>query len=166
VTSLRHNRQEPRSRPAAISRGLRLIAAFKLLKGLVLFAVGIGAVKLLHKDLAFEVERWADIFRVDPNNHYIHRLLVKLSILDDRKLKELSVGTFFYSALLLTEGVGLMLGKRWAEYFTIFATSSFIPLEVYELTKRVSWPRIVVLLLNIVIVVYLVVELCRNRKNR
>ena len=166
MTSLRHNQQEPRSRPAAISRGLRLIAAFKLFKGLVLFAVGIGAVKLLHKDLAFEVERWADIFRVDPNNHYIHRLLVRFSILDDRKLKELSVGTFFYSALLLTEGFGLMLGKRWAEYFTIFATSSFIPLEVYELTKRVSWPRIVVLLLNIVIVVYLVVELCRNRKNR
>jgi len=166
VTSLRHNQREPRSRPAPISRGLRLIAAFKLFKGLVLFAVGIGAVKLLHKDLAFEVERWADIFRVDPNNHYIHRLLVKLSILDDRKLKELSVGTFFYSALLLTEGFGLMLGKRWAEYFTIFATSSLIPLEIYELTKRISSPRIVVLLLNIVIVVYLVVELCRNRKNR
>lgn len=129
-----------------------------------MFAVGIGAVKLLHKDVAFEVERWADLFRVDPNNHYIHRLLERLSILDARKLKELSVGTFFYSALLLTEGVGLLLGKRWAEYFTIIATSSFIPLEVYELTKRVNSPRLVVLLLNIVVVVYLVVELRRNRE--
>jgi uncharacterized membrane protein (DUF2068 family) len=165
VTYLRHNQQEPRTGPAGTPRGLRLIAAFKLLKGLVLFAVGIGAVKLLHKDLAFEVERWADIFRVDPNNHYIHRLLERFSLLDDRKLKELSVGTFFYSALLVTEGVGLLLGKRWAEYFTIIATSSFIPLEVYELTKRVSSPRLVMLLLNVVVVVYLVVELCRNRKN-
>jgi uncharacterized membrane protein (DUF2068 family) len=144
---------------------LRLIAAFKLFKGIVLFAVGIGAVRLLHKDLAFEVERWADIFRVDPHNHYFHLLLQKFSILDDRKLRELSVGTFFYSALLLTEGTGLLLGKRWAEYFTIIATSSFIPLEIYELTKRVSWPRLVVLLLNVVVVVYLVVGLCRNRKN-
>ena len=162
---LPHKRQEPRTGPPAIPRGLRLIAALKLFKGLILFAVGIGAVKLLHKDLGFEVERWADIFRVDPNNHYIHRLLERFSILDDRKLKELSVGTFFYSALLLTEGVGLLLGKRWAEYVTMIATSSFIPLEVYEITKRVSSPRLVTLLLNVVVVIYLVVELGRNRKN-
>ena len=165
VTYLRHKHQKPRTGAAAAPRGLRLIAAFKLFKGLVLFAVGIGAVKLLHKDLAFEVERWADIFRVDPNNHFIHRLLERLSILDERKLKELSVGTFFYSALLLTEGTGLLLGKRWAEYFTIVATSSFIPLEVYELTKRVSSPKIIVLLINVAVIVYLVVEICRNRKN-
>jgi uncharacterized membrane protein (DUF2068 family) len=165
VTSPRHKKQGPRSRSRAIPRGLRLIAAFKIFKGLVLFAVGIGAVKLLHKDVAFEVERWADIFRVDPNNHYIHRLMERFSILDARKLKELSVGTFFYSALLLTEGVGLMLGKRWAEYFTIVATSSFIPLEVYELTKRVSSPRLVVLLINVAVVVYLVIELRRNHKS-
>jgi uncharacterized membrane protein (DUF2068 family) len=142
-----------------------LIAAFKLFKGFVLFAVGIGAVKLLHKDVAFEVERWADIFRVDPNNHYIHRLLERFSILDARKLKELSAGTFLYSALLLTEGTGLLLGKRWAEYFTIIVTTSFIPLEVYELTKRVSTPRPALLLINIAVVIYLVVELWRSRKN-
>src|ERR1700676_3444479 len=54
------------TRAAATPRGLRLIAAFKLFKGLVLFAVGIGAAKLLHKHMAFEFERWADMFRVDP----------------------------------------------------------------------------------------------------
>jgi uncharacterized membrane protein (DUF2068 family) len=166
VNYLRHNQQEQGTGPAAMPRGLRLIAAFKLFKGLVLFAVGNGAVKLLHKDMAFEVERWADIFRVDPNNHYFHRLVERFSILDARKLRELSVGTFFYSALLLTEGTGLLLRKRWAEYFTIIATSSFIPLEVYELTKRISSPRLIVLLLNVVVVVYLVIEVYRNLKNR
>lgn len=166
MTRLRHKQPKTTTAPAAIPRGLRLIAAFKLFKGLVLLAVGIGAVKLLHKNVAFEVERWADLFRVDPNNHYFHRLLERFSILDDRKLKELSVGTFFYSALLLTEGTGLALGKRWAEYFTIIATSSFIPLEVYELTRRASPARLLVLLLNVVVVVYLVAELSRNRKNR
>jgi uncharacterized membrane protein (DUF2068 family) len=150
---------------AATPRGLQFIAAFKLFKGLVLFAVGVGAAKLLHKDMAFELERWADIFRVDPNNFYIHRLLERFSILDDRQLKELSVGTFFYSALLLTEGTGLLLGRRWAEFFTIIATSSFIPLEVYELTKRVRSARLIVLLLNLVVVAYLVMGLRRKRKN-
>jgi uncharacterized membrane protein (DUF2068 family) len=164
VTSIQQKLDDSRTGPAASSRGLRIIAAFKLFKGLVLFAVGIGAAKLLHKDLAFEVERWADIFRVDPNNHYFRRLLEKFLTLDDRKLRELSVGTFFYSALQLTEGTGLLLRKPWAEYFTIIVTSSFLPLEVYELTKRISAPRIIVLLLNVAVVAYLVVELFRNRK--
>ena len=148
------------------SRGLRLIAAFKLFKGLALLAVGIGALKLLHKDVAAETARWVDLFRVDPDNRYIHRLLEKFSTLDAQKLKELSAGTFFYSALLLTEGIGLWLGKRWAEYLTIIATSSFIPLEVYELAKRVGPAKITVLLINIVVVAYLVIEVRQNRKNR
>jgi Predicted membrane protein (DUF2127) len=85
VTSLQPKQDEPGAGPAAIPRGLRIIAAFKLFKGLVLFAVGIGAVKLLHKNLALEIERWADIFRVDPNNHYFRRLLEKFLTLDDRQ---------------------------------------------------------------------------------
>lgn len=169
VIDLEYKQDAPRTgkitRAAVTPRGIQLIAAFKLFKGLVLLAVGIGAVKLLHKDIAFELERWADMFRVDPNNHYFQRLLERFSILDARKLKEFSVGTFFYSTLLLTEGTGLLLGKRWAEYFTIIATSSFIPLEVYEIAKHVSAAKLVVLLLNIVVVAYLVIVLRRNHKN-
>jgi uncharacterized membrane protein (DUF2068 family) len=93
-------------------------------------------------------------------------LLEKLLSLDPRKLREFSVGTFFYSALLLTEGTGLLMRKRWAEYFTIIATSSFIPLEVYELTRRVSSPRLILLLLNVAVVVYLAIVLRRSRKSR
>jgi uncharacterized membrane protein (DUF2068 family) len=151
-------RREPKS------RGLWLIAAFKIFKGLALLAVGIGALKLLHKDVAAETERWIELLRVDPHNHYIHRVLEKLSILDARKLKELSVGTFFYSALYLTEGIGLALRKRWAEYFTIVSTSLFIPLEVYELAKHPSLAKGILVLANAGIVAYLVVELRRTSK--
>jgi uncharacterized membrane protein (DUF2068 family) len=146
-------------------RGLWLIAAFKLFKGLALLAVGIGALKLMHKDVAAQVERSIELLRVDPHNHYIHRVLEKLSILDARKLKELSVGTFFYSALFLTEGIGLAFRKRWAEYFTIVSTSLFIPLEVYELAKRVTPAKGILVLVNGGIVAYLVMELRRNTKN-
>ena len=147
------------------SRGLWLIAAFKIFKGLALLAVGIGALKLMHKDVATQIERWIELLRVDPHNHYIHWVLEKLSILDARKLKELSVGTFFYSALFLTEGTGLALRKRWAEYFTIVSTSLFIPLEVYELAKRVTLAKGILVLINAGIVAYLVKELRRNTRN-
>src|ERR1700736_1855351 len=97
------------------SHGVLLIAAFKLFKGLALLAVGIGALGLMHKDVAAELEHWVNLLRVDPDNYYIQKILDKFSIMDDRKLRELSVGTFFYSALLLTEGFGLALRMRWAE---------------------------------------------------
>jgi uncharacterized membrane protein (DUF2068 family) len=145
-------------------RGLRLIAAFKLLKGFALLAVGIGALKLLHKDVAAILEHWINIFRVDPHNQFINRLLEKLSILDDRRLKELSVGTFVYSAIFFTEGIGLALAKRWAEYFTIITTASFLPLEIYELVKHVSPGKILALLINAAVLAYLVNELRSSRK--
>jgi uncharacterized membrane protein (DUF2068 family) len=145
------------------SRGLLLIAAFKLIKGLGLLALGIGALRLLHKDVAAEIAQWLDALRVDPHNRYIQILIEKLGMVDDRKLKALSVGTFFYSALFLTEGVGLALRKRWAEYLTIISTASLLPLEVYEIAKRADAARIVVLLANIAIVAYLVIEVRRTR---
>jgi uncharacterized membrane protein (DUF2068 family) len=63
----------------------------------------------------------------------------------------------------LTEGVGLALRKTWAEYLTIISTASLLPLEVYEIAKRADAARIVVLLANIAIVVYLVMEVRRTR---
>jgi len=84
--------------------------------------------------------------------------------MNDRKLEELSIGSFFYSALLLTEGVGLWLKKRWAEYFTIITTCSLIPLELYEIEKRVTVTRIVLLAVNVAIVSYLFIQLRKRHK--
>jgi uncharacterized membrane protein (DUF2068 family) len=146
------------------SRGLMLIAVFKLLKGVVLLAVGIGALRLLHKDVAALVDHWINAFRADPHNRYLHWLLAKLPMVDDHKLKELSVGTFIYSAIFLTEGTGLAWGKRWAEYFTIVTTASFLPLEIYEIFRHATTAKGVALTVNIAVVLYLVRELRRYPK--
>jgi uncharacterized membrane protein (DUF2068 family) len=145
-------------------RGLRLIAAFKLLKAVALIAVGIGSLRLLHKDVAAVVEHWVNMFQVDPHNHFIDLLLSKLSIVDDRRLKELSAGTFIYAAIFLVEGTGLAFKKRWAEYFTIIATSSLLPIEIYELVRRVNIGRSFALAINLAVVVYLIYELRRYPK--
>jgi uncharacterized membrane protein (DUF2068 family) len=145
------------------SRGLWLIAAFKLVKGLGLLILAIGVLNLLHKDVAAEAERWINFLRFDRHNHYIEKVLAKLGRIDERRLEELSVGTFFYAGLYLTEGIGLALRKRWAEYLTIVSTASLLPLEIYELAKRLTAGRIVLLLINIAVVVYLVIEVRRTR---
>jgi len=154
-------KSKSRSRPR---KGIWLIAAFKLLKGLFLLAVGIGALSLLHENVAAQLNLWIAVLRVDPNNHFIHMLIRKLWTVDDKRLVEIGAGTSFYAALLLTEGIGLALGKKWAEYFTIIATGSLIPLEIYELVKEFSVIKIVIIVLNVAIVVYLAVDLRERRK--
>lgn len=146
--------------------GLFIIAIFKLVKGTLLLAVGIGALTLLHKDVAAIANHWIDQLRVDPNNRHIQALLVKLGLVNARKLEELSIGTFFYSGLLLTEGTGLLLRKHWAEYFTIIVTASFIPMEIYEIARRLTFTRVTLLAVNVAIVWYLIKTLKRDKRER
>jgi uncharacterized membrane protein (DUF2068 family) len=143
-------------RESSEDKWLLLIGVFKLLKAALLFAVGFGILKLLHKDVAEVLSHWIDVLRVDPDNRYVHGLLTKALSVDDRKLKEISVGTFCYAGLFLTEGTGLLLRKRWAQYFTIIVTSSLLPLEIYEMMRHVSVAKVLVLIINFAIVVYLV----------
>ena len=144
-------------------RALMVIAAFKFLKGLALLAVGFGVLHFLHRDLATEIAGWVDFLRIDPHNHYLQRILEKVANVDQKKLRELSVGTFFYAALFLTEGTGLALRKRWAEYLTIISTASLMPIEALEIFRHISVAKVVLLIVNIGIVVYLVLQLRRGK---
>ena len=99
------------TKPKAHGRGLRLIAAFKLLKGVALLALGIGALKLLHKDVEAIIVHWINVFQVDPHSHFLQLLLEKLSILNDRRLKELSVGTSADNPYALEKQIDVFLCK-------------------------------------------------------
>jgi len=148
------------------AKGIILIGSFKLVKGLLLTIVGVGALRLLHKDMAEVVEHWVEVLRADPDNRFIHPVIEKLFAVTPKQLAELSAGTFFYAALLLTEGVGLLMRKHWAEYFTVITTAALLPLEIYELAKRFTFVRVGVLAVNIAIVWYLVERLRAFRQTR
>jgi uncharacterized membrane protein (DUF2068 family) len=137
---------------------LLLIALFKLTKGILLLVAAIGAFRLLHRDVAETVNHWVDILRVDPDNRYIHKLLARVLAVTPAQLKAVSAGTFIYAGLLLTEGTGLLLHKRWAEYFTIITTAGLIPLEIYEIVHHLTAAKMWVLIINVAIVVYLIVH--------
>jgi uncharacterized membrane protein (DUF2068 family) len=145
---------------------LIVIGLFKLAKALALIAVGIGALRYLHKDLAASVLHWVDVLRADPDNRFIHPLLTKAFSVTPKQLKALSAGTFVYAAIFLTEGTGLLLRKHWAEYFTIISTAGLLPLEGYELIKHVTTIKIAVLLVNAAIVWYLVARVRSRRHSR
>jgi len=129
-------------------------------------AAGVGALNLLHKDIADVVTRWVELLRVDPENRFIHGILAKLFSATSKQLKELSAGSFVYAGLFLTEGVGLLLRKHWAEYLTVITTGALIPLEIYELVKGFSSARVAILAINVAIVWYLISRIRTRRGSR
>jgi uncharacterized membrane protein (DUF2068 family) len=137
------------------STGVRLIALFKLLKAVLLIAVGMGALHLVHKDVASIAEHWVKLLGLDPGNRYVDRALAKVGDLSPNKIRSLGIVSFIYAGLFLTEGIGLWLVKRWAEWFSIIVTSSLLPVEVYEIHRHPSPIKIGALILNIAVVGYL-----------
>ena len=145
---------------------LLLVGLFKLLKGVLLLAVGLGALELLRHDVSDVITHWLEIVRVDPGNRLVTALLSRIFSVTPGQLKAASVGTFVYAALYLIEGIGLLRRRRWAEYLTIVTTAGLIPFEVYELAKHFTPVKIIALLVNIGIVVYLVLRVRREHHPR
>jgi uncharacterized membrane protein (DUF2068 family) len=149
------------SGPAKKRLGLRIIAVGKLLKTVTLLVTGVLALALRGGSPPDALLRVARVFRIDEGRH-LHRAIESLSGVSSRQLEEIGLATFVYAALFGTEGIGLWLEKKWAEYFTLVITTSFIPLEIYEIVRRPAPLRVVVLVLNVAVLVYLVVQLRRQ----
>ena len=145
-----------RGKPGTHRGGLMTIAVYKFVKVVLLLALGFGELHYLHRNLAHEAAHWADLLRVDPHNHYLMWVVEKVSKVDEHRLRQLSVGTFFYAALFFCEGTGLALGMRWAEYLTILSTASLLPIEVYEIFSNPGVGKVVVLVANLAVVAYLI----------
>lgn len=135
---------------------LRMIAWLKLIKCTLLIVAGAAAIWLRHDDSAWMTEHWAGRIAT----HYHVAMLTDgvrwLCRLDPGSKGVLAAGCFGYATLFATEGVGLWLEMRWAEYLTIVATGLLIPIELYEIARRVTPLRCLALVANVLIAVYLV----------
>src|SRR4051794_18545256 len=89
------------------------------------------------------------------NKHGLLHSLDQLFTLETSKLRLAGAGIGAYAILEGLEAIGLWYQKRWAEYLTFIATCALLPLEVYELSHRVSPFKITALIVNLAIVVYL-----------
>ena len=144
--------------------GLQVIAGYKLLTGVLLVGLGVGLYHQLGADPGGEAIRIVTALKLDPDNRYIHGAIEWLSGISPGQLEAIRVGTFLTALLYLVEGVGLVMRKHWAEYFTVIATGLWIPLEVYEVWRRLTVIRLSILAINLAIMVYLIARLIRDRK--
>ena len=146
-------------------KGLVLIAAYKLLQALLFAALGVGAVKLLHQDAADVLGRVADHLHFNSEWRLVDFILDRASLLNDPLLRGIGLAAFAYAAIGVLEATGLYLEKAWGEYLTLVITASFLPWEVFEVLRRVTWFRAGLLAANVLVFVYLL-QLVMERGRR
>lgn len=138
---------------------LTAIAVFKFVKAVTLTALGLGALRLIRSDVRDQANAMFDALGQSIDVVPVLRLLRDIGALAPNSLRLVGAGAFLYAALFITEGVGLWRQRRWAEYLTVVATASFIPFEIFEISRRLTLPRVGAFVMNVLVVVYLVYRL-------
>jgi len=132
-----------------------IIGGLKLTKAALLLPVGISGLIALPQRLSGIAERavgWIGFF---PGRALVEEALQKLWSLDRATERRLALFSLAYAAVFLVEGVGLLMRRRWAEWMTVVVTGSFIPIEIYEMVKLFGVGKVVALVVNVAIVIYL-----------
>jgi len=134
---------------------LRYIIAFKAFKAVTLAALGIALLATRHSDLVDILFRIAPAVHLSLTSRLFERALAFVSNLTIPRQTLLAITAFGYAALVTVEGVSLYLRKPWGRWFTIVATSSLIPIEIYEIVRDPRPAPVLVLIANAAVVVYL-----------
>jgi uncharacterized membrane protein (DUF2068 family) len=131
------------------------IVAFKAVKTILLLALAVVLLLAIERNPVRLVWQIADAVNVPTNSRVFEAALAFAFRATPRKDLGLAIGALAYAVVIGIEGVGLYLRRRWARWFTIGVTSSFIPWEIYEIIQSATAARMVLLVLNIALVIYL-----------
>jgi uncharacterized membrane protein (DUF2068 family) len=138
------------------SFGLRVIAIYEVIKTLCLLFVAFVAFGL-HQEQNFDhLVHILEHLSLQDSSDLRWRLVGLLQEMGPSKFMAIGIVALAYAAIFATEGIGLWLRKHWAEWFTVIATGSLIPVEAYEVFHKFGWLKLGALVGNIVIVIYLV----------
>ncbi|WLP89737.1 DUF2127 domain-containing protein [Gordonia sp. NB41Y] len=144
---------------------MRLLAVERLLRGLFLLIAGILVIEIRHSQQTLSEKFDAELPLLKPiadqvgwniDDSRVVQLIERAFTLSSTTIVLLGCALIVYAASEFVECYGLWFARRWGEYFAVVVTSVFIPLEVYELTERVTVVRVGLLVVNVAAVVWLI----------
>ncbi len=141
---------------------LRLIAVFKFVKASLVVVTGLGLLRFYEPAVQSALYRLIGGLPYAFEQKLLREGLAFLSGMSPKRIQIIAVATFAYAGLFLVEGVGLWRGLHWAEVLTVVATSSLVPVEIYELARHPSLNKVLVIVLNVAILAYLLWRLRRE----
>ena len=143
---------------------IRLLAVERGIRGLIVFIIGLAVWQLQisqeslvdHLKSALPLLKpFADQIGWNLKDSGIIQFLTDLLSTSPHTLTLIAAALLAYGLLQIVEGSGLWYQKRWAEYLAVIATSAFIPLEIFELTHRITFLRAGALVVNVAAVIWL-----------
>ena len=146
--------------------GLRVIACYEIIKTVCLLLVAAAAFHLDHAENFERLVHWLEHLPLTESSGLRWKLVSVLVDFGPSKFVAVGLVTLGYAVLFGIEGIGLLMGKYWAEWFTVIATASLIPIELYETLHRFGWLKLAALVGNVAIVVYLVRVAMQTRATR
>jgi uncharacterized membrane protein (DUF2068 family) len=148
-------------------RVLRSVALLELAKGLLVLLVGAGLLSLSRRGLDFESVARHLLGVVHLHRGRLYEVFLRAAGgLGDTNLVKVAVVAGTYSAMRFVESYGLWKQRVWAEWVALISGASYLPLEIYGLSRHANAMKWAVFLLNLVVVLYMVYLRAQDRAAR
>jgi len=141
---------------------LRAVALFEALKGAIVLVAGFGLTRLVHRDVEHAAEALIDRLHLDAAKKFPHIFLQLAANISDAQLWGLAALALAYALLRFAEAYGLWFQRRWAQWLAAVSGAIYVPVEIYELSRGVSWIKVGALVLNAAVVTYMCYTLWRG----
>jgi uncharacterized membrane protein (DUF2068 family) len=142
--------------------GMRTVAFFEAAKGALVLAAGLGLLTLINRDVQEIAERAVRFSHLNPASRYPRIFLDAAAHVTNGKLWALALAASMYALVRGIEAYGLWYERRWAEWFALLAGGLYLPVEIYELLRGISWLKIGVFTTNIAVVAYMIYALLHS----
>jgi uncharacterized membrane protein (DUF2068 family) len=149
-----------------VKGGLRVVSIVEAAKGLLVLLTGFGLLAYVHKDLHLAAERLVRHFHLNPASRYPRIFLDLADHVTDGQLWIMALSALLYAGARFVEAYGLWHERRWAEWFGLLTGGMYVPLELFEIARGVSWPKAVLLIVNAGVVGYLSFIVYQARQKR
>jgi len=143
--------------PSKTTVALRTVAMFEAAKGLIVLLLGLGLLRLVHKDLDEVAEQIIRFLHASPGGRLSNMFITAASKANDKSLWAIAAAAMVYALVRFAEAYGLWYEREWAEWFALLSGAMYLPWEVLSIIRHARPIKWVVLLVNLAIVLYMLV---------
>src|SRR5215467_12084091 len=134
---------------------LRTVAMFEAAKGLIVLLLGLGLLRLIHKDLEDVAEQIIRFLHATPGGRLSNLFIAAASKANDKSLWAIAAAAMVYAVVRFAEAYGLWYAREWAEWFALLSGAMYLPWEVLSIIRHPHPIKWGVLIVNLLIVLYM-----------
>jgi uncharacterized membrane protein (DUF2068 family) len=143
--------------PSKKTVALRSVAVFEAAKGILVLLLGLGLLRLIHKNLDDFAEQMTRFLHASPGGRLSDLFVNAANHATDKSLLALAGAALVYAIVRFAEAYGLWNDREWAEWFALLSGAMYLPWEMYSLMRHPHPIKWVILLANLAIVLYMIV---------